>query len=79
MSHNTTESLACTNPAFEPLLSTKEAADLLRVHEKTLQALARSGRVPCLRMGKCWLFRASVLDAWVSSQLNSEDQSRRVQ
>lgn len=63
--------------AFEPLLGVPEAAKLLCIHPKTLQALARSGEVPCLRMGKYWRFRASSLDAWVENRLISDHQSRR--
>ena len=64
-------------PSFEPLLSVEEAAKLLCVHPKTLQALARTGAVPCLRMGKYWRFRASALDEWVRNQILSDHQSRR--
>lgn len=41
---------------FEPVLTVSEAALLLRVHPKTLQAWARAGKVPCTRMGKQWIF-----------------------
>ena len=64
---------------FEPLLAVPEAAELLRVHPKTLQAMARAGTVPCIRMGKYWRFRASALDAWVRERLESNHRSRRVQ
>lgn len=64
---------------FEPLLDIEEAAKLLRIHPKTLQALARAGEVPCLRMGKYWRFRESSLDAWVQGKLICQNQSRRVQ
>jgi len=65
--------------AFEPLLDVNEAAKLLLMHPKTLQALARAGAVPCVRMGKYWRFRASSLDAWFRNRLESEYQSRRVE
>jgi excisionase family DNA binding protein len=68
---------ACEKDAFEPLLSADEAAELLGMHPKTLQALARAGAVPCVRMGKYWRFRASSLDAWFRNRLESEYQSRR--
>jgi excisionase family DNA binding protein len=64
---------------FERLLGVPEAAKLLCVHPKTLQAMARAGSVPCVRMGKYWRFRASSLDVWVRNQLESDHQSRRVQ
>jgi len=63
---------------FEPLLGVTEAAKLLCVHPKTLQALARAGTVPCLRLGKYWRFRASMLDAWIRRGIQSTYQSRRV-
>jgi excisionase family DNA binding protein len=65
--------------SFEHLLNVEQAAKLLRIHPKTLQALARRGEVPCLRMGKYWRFRESSLDNWVQSKLICEHQSRRVQ
>lgn len=62
---------------FEPLLDVEQAAVLLRVHPKTIQAFARSGAIPCLRMGKYWRFRKSSLDAWVVERIQSAQQSRR--
>lgn len=56
---------------FEPLLDTREAAALLGIHPKTLQKLARSQRVPCVRIGKTWAFRASALDGWLKAKLAS--------
>jgi len=61
---------------FEPLLSAAQAAPLLGLHEKTVQSMARSGEIPCIRMGKYWKFRESVLDAWVRDKLISDHQSR---
>jgi hypothetical protein len=34
------------NYEFEALIDTGEAAELLRIHPKTLQQMARAGRVP---------------------------------
>jgi excisionase family DNA binding protein len=68
---------AAGDEVFEPLLDVNEAAKLLLMHPKTLQALARAGAVPCVRMGKYWRFRASSLDAWFRNRLESEYQSRR--
>jgi len=57
---------------FEPLLDTKEAAKLLgNIHVKTLQRYARQGEVPGYRVGGHWYFRASELDAWLRSRINS--------
>ncbi len=69
---------AFADVAFERLLMVPEAAALLHMHPKTLQAMARAGTVPCIRIGKYWMFRASSLDEWVRNGLESDHQSRRV-
>ncbi|HSY98380.1 MAG TPA: helix-turn-helix domain-containing protein [Terriglobales bacterium] len=54
---------------FERLLSTDEAANMLGgLHPKTLMRLAREGEVPAIKIGRCWFFRASALNAWVDVQ-----------
>jgi excisionase family DNA binding protein len=55
---------------FEPLISTDEAAGLLGIHIKTLQLMARKGRIPGKRIGKFWRFRKSELDAWLRDDIN---------
>lgn len=55
---------------FEPLVDTDEAAQLLQIHPKTLQQMARAGRVPGIRIGKFWRFRKSEIDRWLRSEVN---------
>ena len=62
---------------FEPLLTASEAAELLRIHEKTALSFARQGKIPAIRVGAGWRFRASALDKWVREKLESPQQSRR--
>jgi excisionase family DNA binding protein len=50
---------------FEPLLNSNEAADLLGIHPKTLQRMARQGEVVGIRIGRLWRFRASELNEWL--------------
>jgi excisionase family DNA binding protein len=64
---------------FEHLFSAKEAASYLRMHVKTLQRMAREGRVPCARIGKHWRFRLSDLDHWVREQQNRISRPFRVE
>lgn len=59
-------------PVFEPLIDSHEAAELLKIHPKTLQRMARMGRVPAKRIGDLWRFRASDLDRWVRGGVSSE-------
>jgi excisionase family DNA binding protein len=58
--------------AFEPLLDSQKAAALLGIHHKTLQKMARAGTVPCHRIGDLWRFRASELDRWWRTGVNSK-------
>ena len=73
--------LASTIPArpsadsveFEPILTSEQAAAFLQIHPKTLQRMARQGRVPGYRVGDLWRFRASDLEAWLASTVVSSD------
>jgi excisionase family DNA binding protein len=50
---------------FEPLLDSDEAAQLLRIHPKTLQRMARNRQIHGIQVGKLWRFRASDLEIWL--------------
>ena len=66
-------------PKFEPLLDDNQASALLGgIHVKTLQRLARTGNVPAYRVGRFWRYRASELDSWLRSKVNSPRQPARV-
>lgn len=56
---------------FERILNSREAADLLRMHHKTLERKARRGEIPGYYYNGCWHFRASELDAWLKTAVNS--------
>lgn len=63
-------------PGFERLLDLHEAAAILGVHWKTLEGMARSRKVPALKVGKRWRFRLSSLNAWLEDGLNSTTTNR---
>jgi excisionase family DNA binding protein len=50
---------------FEPLLDSIEAAELLKIHPKTLQKMARKGEITAIQIGRLWRFRASALNEWL--------------
>jgi excisionase family DNA binding protein len=60
---------ALQEPAFERLLKLREAADLLEMHWKTLEGMARDGTVPAFRVRGRWRFRASLLNEWLEKRL----------
>jgi excisionase family DNA binding protein len=53
----------------EPLVTAERAAELLKLHPKTVKRLAHSGELPAMKIGRVWRFRKSSLDAWMSEQL----------
>jgi excisionase family DNA binding protein len=64
-----TVNVSASQPHFEPILNSDQAAALLQIHPKTLQRMARQGRIPAHRIGDLWRFRASELDAWLRSKM----------
>ena len=57
------------NPAFEPLLNSKAASELLQVHPQVLERWARWGEVPAFKVGRSWRYRASALNSWVQRKI----------
>jgi putative molybdopterin biosynthesis protein len=48
-----------------PFLTLAEAAEFLRLGERTLYEMARSREIPCARVGGKWLFERALLEAWL--------------
>ncbi|HTO73258.1 MAG TPA: TOBE domain-containing protein [Gemmatimonadales bacterium] len=51
-------------------LSAQQAAKLLHLNVKRVQALARSGQLPAARVGRKWLFRRADLERMLGNQAN---------
>jgi excisionase family DNA binding protein len=63
----------------EVLLTRKEASQVLKIHPKVLERMAKRGEVPALKVGKFWRYRATTLDAWINSRLQSGRQPCRIE
>lgn len=50
------------------LMTTREAADYLRIKERTVYELVRAGRIPCTRVTGKWLFPRHLIDLWLMQQ-----------
>jgi len=50
---------------MQSLLTTKEAAEILRVHTVTLSQWAKRGRIPATKVGGAWRFSKDALQAWL--------------
>jgi hypothetical protein len=66
-----------TEKLFEPLLTSHGVAPLLRIHQKTLESMARAGLVPATKKGMSWVFRLTSLSAWIDQELDSNLGNRR--
>lgn len=54
---------------FEPLIDVQTTASKLHLHPKTLMRMARESKIPAFHVGRYWLFRASLIDAWLVERL----------
>lgn len=64
--------------AVEPYVDSKKAADFLAVDSKTVQRLAREGKIPAhavltgsRNLRRTWRYKITELDEWVRGQRNS--------
>ena len=48
------------------IMTTKELAKYLRLHEITICKLSKEGKIPSIRIGKVWRFDKVVIDEWIS-------------
>jgi excisionase family DNA binding protein len=64
---------------LEPLLNSKQVGEILGMHPKVVERMAKRGDVPALKVGKFWRYRASALDGWINSRLQSNCQPCRVE
>ena len=53
----------------EPLITADQAAELLKLHPKTVKRLAQARELPGMKIGRVWRFRESSLDAWMTARL----------
>jgi len=55
------------------IITTKELAKYLRLHEITICKKAAEGTIPAVRIGRVWRFDKEAVDKWIS-----EGQSKSV-
>ena len=47
------------------MMTTKEVAEYLKLHEITICKYAADGKIPAIRIGRVWRFDKDSLDAWI--------------
>lgn len=63
---------------FEPLLDSRQAADLMHLHPESVKRLARTGAIIAAKVGGVWRFRVSALEAYMQ-KLTENTQTRIAQ
>ena len=48
------------------MMTTKEMAKYLKLHEITICKLAGEGHIPAIRVGRVWRFDKEAIDRWIS-------------
>jgi excisionase family DNA binding protein len=56
----------------EELMSTKEVAAYLGIHEKQVYALIKANQIPCTRVTGKWVFPKHIIDEWLTSNINRD-------
>ncbi|PIQ83043.1 MAG: hypothetical protein COV76_00415 [Candidatus Omnitrophica bacterium CG11_big_fil_rev_8_21_14_0_20_64_10] len=54
------------------LMTIKEVAEYLAIHEMTLYALIHESDIPAMKLGGQWRFKKSMLDEWLSNEMNRQ-------
>lgn len=54
--------------ALLPLLTAREAADVLRISERTLWTLKETGEIPFVRVGRSVRYDQTDLAEWIASR-----------
>ena len=55
----------------EELMSTREVAEYLDIHEKQVYGLIKAGRIPCTRVTGKWIFPKKLIDEWIETNTKS--------
>ena len=48
------------------IMTTKELAEYLRLHQITICKLSKEGKIPSVRIGSRWRFVKEVVDEWIA-------------
>ncbi|GAB4501131.1 MAG: hypothetical protein Fur0035_06720 [Anaerolineales bacterium] len=65
---NTPEETPIQPDVTEPLWTVEDVALYLRLNPETVRQMARSGRIPSLKVGRAWRFRATQVKTWLGAQ-----------
>jgi len=65
---NASDEIPIQPESTEPLWTVEDVALYLRLNPETVRQMARSGRIPSLKVGRSWRFRAPQVKTWLEAQ-----------
>ncbi len=61
------------------MMTVKDVARYLRVHDVTIYRMIHRGRLPAVRIGRVWRFHKDHIDRWLTSNGTGNPSARRSQ
>jgi len=58
------------------IMTTKEVAEYLKLHEITICKYAAEGAIPAKRIGRVWRFDKEIIDRWISGAQTGPDSGK---
>jgi len=55
----------------EQILTIREVATYLKVHERTVYRLANKGEIPGFKVANVWRFRLCDIEQWIRAQMGA--------
>ncbi|MEW5767412.1 MAG: helix-turn-helix domain-containing protein [bacterium] len=56
-----------------PMMTVKEVAKFLRVHEITIYRMCQRRTIPCYRIGSNWRFNKAEIEKWLKENMSGEE------
>ena len=56
--------------AMPEIMTTKEIAEYLKLHEISICKYAAEGKIPAIRIGRVWRFDKDIIDKWIAKGQN---------
>lgn len=56
------------------IMTVKEVAKYLRLHETSIYRMCKSGTIPCYKVGNGWRFKKSEIEKWFYAQVGEEEE-----
>lgn len=61
---------------LETLLDARQVADILHIHLKKVQRLARTGVLPCIKIGAVYRFEQEALKGWIANEVSARQSEK---